>query len=142
MKDATTERKKRFREGRGGRWKCLENRKKILNSGNQPKNVLKTHELTISEAQNKLLFEPKKPRSNPKTGQKSAIGGRRTAFRSQEKEQSRKLANGGNPARGHALPKSCGVAPALPKPGGPCLGNISPLPGVIIDDEKRTRSCG
>ena len=51
---------------RGGGGKCVENRTKILNSGNEPKNVLKAKEFALSGAQNKLVFERKKGQSNPK----------------------------------------------------------------------------
>jgi hypothetical protein len=63
MKNAATEREKGFRDQRGGGGKCLENRKKILNRGNELKNLLKRKELLPLEAQNKLLFECKKPRT-------------------------------------------------------------------------------
>ncbi len=61
MKNAATARGKGFTDRRTGGGKCAENRKKILNSGNEPKNVLKAKDLEFSEAQNKLLFECKKP---------------------------------------------------------------------------------
>jgi hypothetical protein len=47
MRRLGSERAKGVRDQRGGRGKCVENRKKILNSGNEPKNVLKTHELAF-----------------------------------------------------------------------------------------------
>ncbi len=60
MRRLASERAKGVRDRRGGRGKCVENRKKILNSGNEPKNVLKTRELTFSEAKNELGFEGKR----------------------------------------------------------------------------------
>ena len=60
MRRLASERAKGVRDRRGGRGKCVENRKKILNSGNEPKNVLQTKELTFSEAKNELVFEGKR----------------------------------------------------------------------------------
>jgi hypothetical protein len=56
---------------RGGRGKCVENRKKILNSGNEPKNMLKTQELSFSEAKNELVFEGKRTQIKAKNMAKS-----------------------------------------------------------------------
>jgi len=50
----------------GGGGKCVENRKKILNSGNEPKNLLKAKELAFLGAKNELVFERKKGQSKPK----------------------------------------------------------------------------
>ena len=58
----------RSRPGGGGKW--VENRKKILNSGNEPKNILKAKELAFSGAQNELFFERKKAQSKRKMGPK------------------------------------------------------------------------
>jgi len=52
------------RRGSGG--KCVEKRKKILNSGNEPKNVLTTKELAFSGAKNELVFQRKKGQSKRK----------------------------------------------------------------------------
>jgi hypothetical protein len=60
MRRLASERAKGVRDQRGGRGKCVENRKKILNSGNEPKNVLKTQELPFSGAKNELVFEGKR----------------------------------------------------------------------------------
>jgi hypothetical protein len=43
--------------------KCIEKRKKILNSGNEPKNVLKTNGLAFLGTKNELVFERKKGQS-------------------------------------------------------------------------------
>jgi hypothetical protein len=53
--------------------KWVENRKKILNSGNEPKNVLTVKELVLSRAQNELFFRCKKPQSKRKREQKCTI---------------------------------------------------------------------
>jgi hypothetical protein len=45
---------------RGGWGKCVENRKKILNSGNELKNMLKPKALALSGAKNELVFECKR----------------------------------------------------------------------------------
>jgi hypothetical protein len=58
---------------RGGRGKWVEKGKKILNSGNEPKNVLRTKDLAFSEAQNELVFECKKGQSNPKKWPKNRL---------------------------------------------------------------------
>jgi hypothetical protein len=60
MRRLASERAKGVADRRGGRAKCAENRKKILNSGNEPKNVLKTQDLASSEAKNELAFECKR----------------------------------------------------------------------------------
>ena len=60
MRRIASERAKGVADRRGGRGKCVENRKKILNSGNEPKNVLNTKELSFSEAKNELVFEGKR----------------------------------------------------------------------------------
>jgi hypothetical protein len=60
MRRLASERAKGVRDRRGGRGKCVENRKKILNSGNEPKNVLKTQELAFSAAKNELVLEGKR----------------------------------------------------------------------------------
>jgi hypothetical protein len=49
------------RPGTGGKWG--ENTKKILNRGNEAKDLLKRQDLAFSGAQNELFLECKKPRS-------------------------------------------------------------------------------
>jgi hypothetical protein len=56
MRKLARERGKGLTDGRGGEGKYVENRKKILNSGNEPKNILKAKELVFSGAQNELVF--------------------------------------------------------------------------------------
>ena len=68
-----SERAKGVRDQRGGSGKCVENRKKILNSGNEPKNVLKTKELSFSGAKNELVFERKKGQTKPKKRPKNNL---------------------------------------------------------------------
>jgi hypothetical protein len=46
--------------------KSSTNAKKILNRGNEPKNLLKTKELAFSGAQNEPNFHCRKPQSKPK----------------------------------------------------------------------------
>jgi hypothetical protein len=60
MRRLASERAKGIRDQRGGRGKCVENRKKILNSGNEPKNILNTMDLDVSGAKNELGFEGKR----------------------------------------------------------------------------------
>ena len=64
--EKTCQRAKGVADRRGGRGKCVENRKKILNSGNEPKNVWKTTELSFSGAKNELVFECKNAKTNSK----------------------------------------------------------------------------
>ncbi len=66
MRRLASERAKGGADRRGGRGKCVENRKKILNSGNEPKNVLNTKELSFSGAKNELVFECKNAKTNSK----------------------------------------------------------------------------
>ena len=47
MRRLASERAKGVRDRRGGSGKCVENRKKILNSGNEPKNMVKTKGLAF-----------------------------------------------------------------------------------------------
>jgi hypothetical protein len=70
MRKLASERGKgvRNRPGGGGKW--VENRKKILNSGNEPKNILKAKELAFPGAKNELVFERKKGQSKRKMGPK------------------------------------------------------------------------
>ena len=70
MRKLASERGKGVRNRRGGGGKCVENRKKILNRGNEPKNVLKAKELAFSGAKNELVFERKKAQSKRKMGPK------------------------------------------------------------------------
>jgi hypothetical protein len=46
-----------------GGWKSAQNAKKILNRGNEPKNILKTMELAFFGAQNEPNFQCQKPQS-------------------------------------------------------------------------------
>jgi hypothetical protein len=73
MRRLASERAKGVADRRGGNGKCIENRKKILNSGNEPKNVLKTKELSFSGAKNELVFERKKGQTNPKKRPKNNL---------------------------------------------------------------------
>jgi hypothetical protein len=73
MRRLASERAKGVADRRGGSGKCAENRKKILNSGNEPKNVLKTKELSFSGAKNELVFERKKGQTKPKKWPKNIL---------------------------------------------------------------------
>jgi hypothetical protein len=66
MRKLASERGKQVANRRGGVQKCVENRKKILNRGNEPKNMLKAKELAFSRAQNELVFERKIGQTNRK----------------------------------------------------------------------------
>jgi hypothetical protein len=71
MRKLASERGKQVANRRGGGGKWVENRKKILNSGNEPKNILKAKKLAFSGAKNELVFERKNAQTNrrmePKT---------------------------------------------------------------------------
>jgi hypothetical protein len=71
MRKLASERGKGVRNRPGGGGKCVENRKKILNRGNEPKNILIAKELAFSGAKNELVFECKnaqtKRKMEPKT---------------------------------------------------------------------------
>jgi hypothetical protein len=56
----------RIRPGGVGKWG--ENAKKILNRGNEPKDLLKTKELAFSGAKNELFFECHKGQPKPRIG--------------------------------------------------------------------------
>ncbi|MGD0457614.1 MAG: hypothetical protein ABSC21_07695 [Terriglobia bacterium] len=71
MRKLASERGKQVANRLGGGGKWVENRKKILNSGNEPKNILKAKELAFSGAQNELVFERKKAQSKRKMGPKT-----------------------------------------------------------------------
>jgi hypothetical protein len=71
MRKLASERGKGVRSRPGGGGKCVENRKKILNRGNEPKNILIAKELAFSRGKNELVFERKKAQSKRKMGQKS-----------------------------------------------------------------------
>jgi len=73
MRRLASERAKGVRGRRGGSGKCVENRKKILNSGNEPKNVLQAKELAFSEAKNELVMEPNELKSKPKKWPKTHL---------------------------------------------------------------------
>jgi hypothetical protein len=66
MQNAGTERAKgvRKRPVGGGKWR--ENAKKILNSGNEPKDLLNTQDLAFFGAKNELNFEFKNVRIKAK----------------------------------------------------------------------------
>jgi len=66
MESAGTERGKevRKRPAEGGKWQ--ENAKKILNGGNEPKELLKTQHLAFLGAKNEPNFECKNSRSKRK----------------------------------------------------------------------------
>jgi len=71
MRKLASERGKEVANRPGGGGKCVEKRKKILNSGNEPKNVLQTQELAVLGAKNELVFERKKGQSKRKMGPKT-----------------------------------------------------------------------
>jgi hypothetical protein len=52
--------------GAGHQRKCPGDRKKILNRGNEPKNVFKAKELAFLRAKNELVFHAKKPNESEK----------------------------------------------------------------------------
>jgi hypothetical protein len=60
MRKLASKRGKQVANRRGGGGKCVENRKQILNSGNEPKNILKVKDLAFSGAKNELVFEGKR----------------------------------------------------------------------------------
>ncbi len=63
MENAGTEGAKGIQNQHAGGAKRFRNAKKILNRGNEPKDLLKKQDLAFSAPQNKLFFECKKPRS-------------------------------------------------------------------------------
>jgi hypothetical protein len=71
MRGLASERGKQAANRRGGGGKCVEKRKKILNRGNEPKNLLKGKELAFLGAKNELVFERKNAQTKRKMGQKS-----------------------------------------------------------------------
>jgi hypothetical protein len=68
MRKLASERGKGVRNRPGSSRKSARNAKKILNRGNEAKNMLKAKELTFSGAQNELVFERKKAQSKRKMG--------------------------------------------------------------------------
>jgi len=60
-------------KGLGKGEKGAENEKKILNSGNEPKDLFKRKELAFFWAKNELVFDAKEPKSNPKMGPKNRL---------------------------------------------------------------------
>ena len=66
MRILASERGKGVRNRPGGGGKCVENRKKILNRGNEPKNMLKVKALAFSATQNELVFERKNAQTKRK----------------------------------------------------------------------------
>jgi hypothetical protein len=70
MRRLASERGEGVRNRRFGGGKCLENRKKILNRGNEPKNILKAKGLAFSGAKNELVFERKKAQTKLRMGTK------------------------------------------------------------------------
>ena len=73
MRKLASERAKGVRDQRGGRGKCVENRKKILNSASEPKNVLKTKEVAFSGVKNELGFEGKRTQIKAKKVAKNHV---------------------------------------------------------------------
>jgi hypothetical protein len=73
MRRLANDRGKRVANRRGGGGKCVENRKKILNRGNEPTDLLKAKDLAFSEAKNELVFECNKPKSKPKKWPKTHL---------------------------------------------------------------------
>ena len=70
MRKLASERGKQVANRRGSGGKCVENGKKILNRGNEPKNVLKGKGLAFLGAKNELVFERKKAQTKRKMGPK------------------------------------------------------------------------
>jgi len=68
IRKLASERGKKAANRLGGGWRCLENRKKILNSGNEPKNLFKTKELAIPGPKNEPVFEDKTGETNRRIG--------------------------------------------------------------------------
>jgi hypothetical protein len=68
MRKLARERGKEVRIRPGGAGKWGENAKKILNRGNEPKDLLKTKELAFSGAKNELFLECHKGQSKPRIG--------------------------------------------------------------------------
>jgi len=73
MRRLVSERAKGVRDRRGGRGKFAENRKKILNSGNEPKNLLKTQALAFLRAKNELGFGGKRTQTKAKKVAKNPL---------------------------------------------------------------------
>jgi hypothetical protein len=75
----------------GGGAKRCGNAKKILNRGNEPKDLLKRQDLSFSGAQNELFLECKKTRSKPKNDGCGAVsvppGARPAALQNQKSEE-------------------------------------------------------
>ncbi len=74
MNDAATRRGKGVRDRRGGGGRYAENTKKILNSGNKPKESLKIHDLAFSGAKNE-------PETNPISSAKNCDQSGKTGVR-------------------------------------------------------------
>jgi hypothetical protein len=68
MESAGRERGKEIRKwpAEGGKWQ--ENARKILNRGNEPKDLLKTQHLAFLGAENEPNFECRRSRSKRKSG--------------------------------------------------------------------------
>jgi hypothetical protein len=58
MRQLVSQRGKGFADRRGGRGNRVENRKKILNRGNEPKDLLKKQDLAFFRAKNELKTNP------------------------------------------------------------------------------------
>jgi hypothetical protein len=84
MRKLARERGKEVRNRPGGVGKWGENTKKILNRGNEPKDLLKAKELAFSGAENELVFQSQKPQTKRKMVAKrhdSYTGNRQHRFR-------------------------------------------------------------
>jgi hypothetical protein len=66
MTDAPADRSQGVLKRAAGGGKSAQNAKKILNRGNEPKELLKAKELALSGAQNEPNFHYNKPRSKPR----------------------------------------------------------------------------
>jgi hypothetical protein len=66
MVKAPADRSQRVQNRAAGGGKSAQNAKKILNRGNEPKNLLKAKELAFSGAQNEPNFQGQKPPSKPR----------------------------------------------------------------------------
>jgi hypothetical protein len=67
MRRTGRQRRKEFQKRPAEDGKQQQNEKKILNSGNKPKDLLQTNDLAFFGAKNKPNFEPKKCKSKRKS---------------------------------------------------------------------------
>jgi hypothetical protein len=84
MENAGTERAKGTRNRLGGGSKQPENAKKILNRGNEPKDLLKSKDLAFSGAQNELFLECKKTDQSEKRAAIAQALEQESGFRTQD----------------------------------------------------------